>query len=112
MDIPEFINTDFLRSVIKNGYQMSDFEIIDRKVEIATKPTDNYTSTIYRIFLNIRDMKGNERNIQFLVKFLANFECGAMLVEYMDLFNKEVDMLQNIIPKLSNILNGEKFAAR
>ncbi|XP_059620995.1 uncharacterized protein LOC132264721 [Phlebotomus argentipes] len=112
MKVPQCLNTDFFKTVVRNGFHLTDFQIADAKIEIGTSAGDNYCSTIYRVFLSIIDSQANHQKVQFLIKHLLSSDTGESLMKFMHTFGKEVDMIKNIMPRLTKITGGTQFVAR
>lgn len=112
MKVPQCLNTNFFETVIRNGFNLTNFQIVQVQIEIGTSAGDNYCSTIYRVFLDVTDSEKNVQKVQFLVKHLLNSETGGSIMEFMNVFDKEIDMFKNILPMLTKISGGIQFGAR
>ncbi|XP_055698646.1 uncharacterized protein LOC129799063 [Phlebotomus papatasi] len=112
MKVPQCLDTNFFETVIHNGFNLTNFQISKVQIEIGTSAGDNYCSTIYRVFLDVTDTEKNVQKLQVLVKHLLNSETGGSIMEFMNVFDKEIDMFKNILPMLTKISGGIQFGAR
>ncbi|XP_059611344.1 uncharacterized protein LOC132258198 [Phlebotomus argentipes] len=112
MIVPEYINRSFFEQVLKCGFKLQDFKLLNYDIQFGCAPGENYCSTIYRVVINYQDKDGKEKRVQCIVKFLLNSDLGKQLMARSKVYEKEVDMFDRIFPKLSNIAGGTIFGPR
>ncbi|XP_055677686.1 uncharacterized protein LOC129786593 [Lutzomyia longipalpis] len=112
MKVPDFLTKDVLVKIIENGYNFVDFTINNVKVESGVPDGENYCSRVYRVFVDVIDSEKNVERIQLFIKEQLTKDTSEELLENMELFVKEIDMLENILPMLSKIAGGVQFAPK
>lgn len=77
---------------------------------------DNFCSDIYRAVVDYRPITADETNeptrVSLIVKALPFTELRGPLLQEMAVFDKEVKMYRNALPRLSALLGGERLSAR
>ncbi|XP_055677688.1 uncharacterized protein LOC129786594 [Lutzomyia longipalpis] len=107
MIVPECIDRELFVNVLKSRLKHQNFELIKYNVEAGCAPGDNYCSTIYRVVISY--CEDREKKSQCIVKFMLNSGPGKSLMERTNVYEKEVEMLSKIFPKLSKLAGGTQF---
>lgn len=113
MAIPDYISKSLLEKSLKNGFNnASNIVITDYEISMGSSTGDNYCSDIYRAkVVYTKDGKLNN-NISLIVKAMPFVEARSNALETLEVFDKEVKMYTETIPKISQILDGEFMCAR
>lgn len=112
MSVPENLNRNFFENVLKCGFKLKNFELISYDMQLASSPGDNYCSTIYRVVISYRDENGKDDKVQCIVKHIENSGASKVLLDNNNVYKKEVEMLKNIMPRLSELAGGTVFAPK
>ncbi|XP_055698644.1 uncharacterized protein LOC129799061 [Phlebotomus papatasi] len=112
MSVPENLNRNFFENVLKCGFKLKNFELISYDMQLASSPGDNYCSTIYRVVISYRGENGKDDKVQCIVKHIENSGASKVLLDNNNVYKKEVEMLKNIMPRLSELAGGTVFAPK
>lgn len=109
---PEYLSKDFLEKSLQNGFKTSKITIIDYEINAGSSAGDNYCSDIYRAKV-IYTKDGKAKNeISLIIKAMPFVESRSPTLDKLEVFDKEVKMYMDIIPKISKLLGGEFMCAR
>ncbi|XP_050094469.1 uncharacterized protein LOC126577099 [Anopheles aquasalis] len=115
---PDYLDEQLLLKTLASGLQVPRAKIVSKQITRATANGDNYMSDVFRIvvhFINEDDLPGSDgpQTVSLVVKCLPNSGERGPVIDEMRAFEKEVAMFQQIVPKLSAMVDGgEMFAAK
>lgn len=109
-----WINIDFLKDVLRNNLSnLSTINVCDFTIKPALKPGENYGSQIIRAHVNYSFSDDVESSTSIpcddllkmhTVSLIIKASLGAKLVRSVNVFEKEIFMFKEIIPKVENVL--------
>lgn len=109
---PDFISKELFEKSLKNGFSNDSIIITDYEITMGSSTGDNYCSDIYRAkIVYTKDGKPNN-SIFLIVKAMPFVEARSPALDDLEVFDKEVTMYTETIPKISKILDGEYMCAR
>lgn len=110
---PDYISKNLFEVALRSGLKSSTIEIKDLQLSMGSAAGDNYCSDIYRAKITYVNGNGaKEYKISLIVKAMPFSEARGPILEDLEVFDKEVDMYTNVLPKLSILLNGEFLCAK
>ncbi|XP_055375525.1 uncharacterized protein LOC129608190 [Condylostylus longicornis] len=105
--IPEWLNKDYMENILKIYKNDKSLKITSFKVKPALGKGENFGGVMTRIQLQyICKCSKSLKDGYYIAK--SSFEDDAFSMEKMkdyDIFNREIDIYQNILPKLREYLN-------
>lgn len=110
---PDYISKTLFEKALRCGLKSSTIKVKDLQLSMGSAAGDNYCSDIYRA--RITYMNGNsieEQQISLIVKAMPFLKARGPILEDLEVFDKEVDMYTNVLPKLSELLHGEFLCAK
>lgn len=113
-DIPQWLDNDFIKNIIKIQENEESIEIIDFNVQPPVDKGDNYASKIVRVsftFQSPKFKKATRRTV--LLKSLPEGEFIQKFVNEMNLFERENEIFLTIIPEMEKLYReetGESFS--
>ncbi|XP_035790865.1 uncharacterized protein LOC118466080 [Anopheles albimanus] len=116
--VPDYLDEPLLLQTLASGLQVPRAKIVSKQITRATANGDNYMSDVFRIVVHFIDeddrrRPADPRTVSLVVKCLPNSGHRGPLIDEMRAFEKEVIMFQQIVPKLSAMVDdGEMFAAK
>ena len=109
--VPEFLTKDFFQKSLNNGLNRNDIEVIDFTITMGSKSGDNYCSEVYRSKINYK-IDNSIESVSLIVKAMPFKETRGPVLEEMEVFEKEVNMYTETLPKLSALLDNEFLGAK
>lgn len=110
---PDYISKDLFEKALRSGLKSPTIKVKDLHLSMGSAPGDNYCSDIYRArVIYINGLSAEENQISLIVKAMPFSEYRGPILEDLEVFDKEVDMYTNILPKLSKLLHGEFLCAK
>ncbi|XP_037947826.1 uncharacterized protein LOC119679505 [Teleopsis dalmanni] len=99
LQIPKWINEDYFIPILEKD--IPDFvRIVNFTTIAATAPGENYTSIMVRVIMEIELKDGSNTQSSYILKTcLEGGNQGAELVSNMNLFPKEKQMYQTLLPQ-------------
>ncbi|ETN65118.1 Juvenile hormone-inducible protein [Anopheles darlingi] len=116
--VPDYLDEQLLLKALASGLQVPRAKIVSKQITRATANGDNYMSDVFRIvvhFINEDDLpvSAGSQTVSLVVKCLPNSGQRGPIIDEMRVFEKEVTMFQQIVPKLSAMVGGgELFTAK
>lgn len=112
--IPDHLNKDLFKEILQGICNSEDVVVEEFEVSLATLPGDNYLSDVYRVPVKYR-VSPTAQEIQrtsFVVKCVDDTDTSfrGKVVADLCVFKKEDLMLNQVVPKLSEIAGNELFA--
>lgn len=109
---PDYISKDLLEKSLKNGFKNTTIVITDYELTMGSAVGENYCSDIYRAkVVYTKDGKPNN-SICMIIKAMPFMEARSPSLDNLEVFDKEVKMYTDTIPRISKILDGEYMCAR
>lgn len=117
---PEYLNEALVREALECGleYPTRNSVHIDQFiVRTATSAGDNYLSDVFRVWVRFnrksaKNGEHSEEDISLIVKCMPDTGFRGPVIGMLNAYEKEVYMVRNVVPELSRLMNGEKFAAK
>ncbi len=109
---PDYISKDLFEKSLRNGFKDSSIVITDYEVTMGSSTGDNYCSDIYRSKIVFTKNGKSNNSISLIVKAMPFVEARSSALETLEVFDKEVKMYTETIPKISKILDDEYMCAR
>lgn len=106
VEVPEYINKSLLEKALKDD-STDSIVIKNFQVTLASGNGENYTSSIYRVFVDYQ-LNQEEKIISLMVKCLNDSEDFQAVTEEYGLFKKEKGVYTDIGPKIVDMI-GEKW---
>lgn len=107
----EHLTADLLECALKNALSVDNVKVVHFSAEFATKGGDNYTSDIFRVFVDYELPNGIVNKLPLIVKYMLLVDSVNELLDEYKIFDKEGDAYSNLLPKLSEI-DGQDFAPK
>ena len=113
-EIPEWLNHDFIKNIIKIQENEDTVEIIDFNVKPPVAKGDNYASKIVRVSFTFQSpnfKKATSRSV--LLKTLPDGEFMQAFINEMNLFERENEVFLKIMPEMKKLYReetGENFS--
>lgn len=112
LDYPDYISKSLLEKSLKNGFNTTNIVINEHEITMGSSAGDNYCSDIYRAkIVYTKDGKSNN-TICLIIKAMPFVEARSPALDQLEVFDKEVKMYTDTIPRISKILDGEYMCAR
>lgn len=109
---PDYISKDLFEKSLRNGFKDPSIVITNYDITMGSSAGDNYCSDIYRAKIVYTKNGKSNNSISLIVKAMPYIEARSLALETLEVFDKEVRMYTETIPKISKILNGEYMCAR
>ncbi|KXJ76423.1 hypothetical protein RP20_CCG009677 [Aedes albopictus] len=117
---PEYLNEALVREALECGleYPTRNSVHIDQFiVRTATSAGDNYLSDVFRVWVRFnrksaKNGEHSEEDISLIVKCMPDTGFRGPVIGMLNAYEKEVYMVRNVVPELSRLMKGEKFAAK
>ena len=110
--LPEFLTKEFLEKALNGGFKTNQIVITNLHITMGSKSGDNYCSDIYRAKITYKNGEKSNIIISLIIKAMPYLETRGPMLEELEVFDKEVKMYMDTLPKLSKLLNGERLAAK
>lgn len=112
-EFPDYISKTLLEKSLKNGFNTSNIVINDYEITMGSSVGENYCSDIYRAkIVYTKDGKANKETISLIIKAMPFIETRSPTLDSLEVFEKEVKMYTETIPKISKVLDGEYMCAK
>lgn len=112
-NFPEYISKNLFEKALRFGLKSSTIKVKDMQLTMGSAAGDNYCSDIYRARIKYTNGSSVEENqISLIIKAMPFSEARGPILEDLEVFDKEVDMYTNVLPKLSELLHGEFLCAK
>ncbi|XP_001662669.2 uncharacterized protein LOC5576476 [Aedes aegypti] len=115
---PAYLNEALVREALESGLEYparTSVNIDQFIVRTATSAGDNYLSDVFRVWVRFSRKSGLDRledEISLIVKCMPDTGFRGPVIGMLNAYEKEVYMVRNVVPELSRLMNGEKFAAK
>lgn len=106
--LAQVITTDFLNNVLKNHLKY-DINISSIDVKDLVAAGNNYTSQLKRIAITYSTHKEEYRALSVIVKCFPETETQAKFVKEMKLFDCEVEVYNQVMPKIFSLGCNERM---
>lgn len=110
--IPEFISKELFEKALRNGLQNNDIAVTDLSVQMGTSSGDNYCSEIYRAAVTYTKSGIRNNKISLIVKSMPFLEHRGPILDDLEVFDKEVKMYTETLPRMSRLINNEFLCAK
>ncbi|XP_037921739.1 uncharacterized protein LOC119658416 [Hermetia illucens] len=108
---PDYLNKNFFKRSLENGFEIDEVEIADFKITLGTQPGDNYTSTIYRARIIYNHLNSKNNEISLIIKSIPIDDARSVIEEF-GILDKEIKVYKELLPKLSKILGNTAVAPK
>lgn len=108
---PAYLNEEFFKKCLANSLGEHETKINDVKMTMGSGLGDNYTSFIYRAFINYSDSHGDSKSLSIIIKSIPTDGDRAFLEE-IDVYAKEIDIYLKVLPLMHGILEESRVAPR
>ncbi|XP_062541749.1 uncharacterized protein LOC134209748 [Armigeres subalbatus] len=115
---PEYLNESLILEALECGLEYPtriSVKIDQFIVRTATTAGDNYLSDVFRVWVCFKRVSGSvqpDEEISLIVKCMPDTGFRGPVIGMLNAYEKEVYMVRNVVPELSRLANGEKFAAK
>lgn len=109
---PDYISKDLFEKSLRNGFKDSSIVINDYEISMGSSAGDNYCSDIYRAKISYTKSGESNNTISLIIKAMPFVESRSPAMNDLEVFDKEVRMYTDTLPKISDILDGEYVCAR
>lgn len=110
--LPEFLNKSFFEEALRNGFNNPDIILYEWSVTMGSKSGDNYCSEIYRANIVYGHSGARGINISLIVKAMPYQPHRGPILEDLNVFEKEVFMYTEIMPRIAELLGDEFMCAK
>lgn len=112
--IPEYVSKSFIEKSLRNGLKNDKLIVKDVHIEMGTSTGDNYCSDIYRAHINyLKDAESRVvEKTSIIIKAMPFTEVRGPTLTELEVHGKEIEMLTQVLPALSETLGGESFSAK
>lgn len=110
--IPEFLTQALFEKALKNGFNNTQIMITELNITMGSASGDNYCSEIYRANITYTLSGIANKKIALIVKAMPFMEARGPVLEDLEVYDKEVKMYTETLPKLSALLNDEYLCAK
>ncbi|KAL7729673.1 hypothetical protein ACLKA6_007944 [Drosophila palustris] len=105
---PVWLTPDYVTEKLRTYYKDEKLELKQLKIQPATANGENYASVMTRIVVEYKDKDLVHQEATFLVKTtFADKDPTAHLLEPYGIYVREMDMYEEVLPKLAEILKRE-----
>lgn len=105
---PVWLNRDYVEQKLRMYFKDAKLQIGQLQIQPATANGENYASVMTRINVEFKDKDQLHNKATFLVKTtFADKDPAAHLLEPYGIYVREMDMYEDILPKLADILKQE-----
>lgn len=114
-EYPDFLSTDFFAAALANDLKIkpTDVKIISLHLSAGSKSGENFCSEIYRAVVTFSStVNKKEQTLSLIVKAMPWAEGRGPVLEDLRVFDKEVTMYSETLPKISKLLGGVKLCAK
>ncbi|XP_062554394.1 uncharacterized protein LOC134219624 [Armigeres subalbatus] len=104
----DWIDAELLRRILvadKQDSGSSHVNVINFKVEAATKKGDNYASEMYRAVIQY-ERHGKPMKCKRILKVIPSGEIQRMIMEKNSLFPREITVYRDILPRIHSMLES------
>lgn len=104
---PEWLTHDYIEQALKSHYKDSDLRIVQLNVNPALGPGENYGGVLTRARVEFTLSKQSENILKqnLIVKTaIDDDELTKELMEPYDIFNREMNLYEEVLPKLTELL--------
>lgn len=113
---PDFLSKDFFATAIGHDihFEATALKITDIRLSAATKEGENFCSDIYRaeVIYHLLDNVTDPTAVSLIVKAMPFHPKLSQLREDQQVFEKEVNMYNETLPRLSQLLGGRKLCPK
>ncbi|KAK5640996.1 hypothetical protein RI129_009543 [Pyrocoelia pectoralis] len=107
----QVVTKDFLKDVLKKHLKC-DISISSIDVKDLVAAGNNYTTQLKRVAITYSTQKEENRVLSVIVKCFPETETQAKFVKEMNLFDCEVEVYNEVMPKFFSLVYREKIAPR
>lgn len=100
-EMVKWLDKDFFETALRAGYADDSIEIAQFSLRAGTRGGDNYASSIYRCIISYKSKKRLVPHAELIVKTISS-KMNSLADEIS--YDIEVDMYQNVIPKMEESL--------
>ncbi|XP_002073846.3 uncharacterized protein LOC6650996, partial [Drosophila willistoni] len=100
--IPDWINVKYFEKVLKQD-QPDYVEVLKFTPVAATPPGENFTSTMLRIYVDLKLKDGTTKTKTYIFKTMLPSDRGGKDIEEFGLFDKELLMYQRFLPAFEDL---------
>ncbi|XP_034486155.1 uncharacterized protein LOC117790723 [Drosophila innubila] len=105
---PVWLNRDYVEKKLRVYFKDAKLELEQLQIQPATANGENYASVMTRINVEYKDKDLVHHNATFLVKTtFADKDPAAHLLEPYGIYVREINMYEEVLPKLAEILRQE-----
>lgn len=105
-ETPEWFTKDYLQSCLRSYYKDDKLKIIKMHAKPALGKGENYGGVLTRIKAEFKTSSGGQRSGAYILKTsFEGDEFSRKMMEPYDIFNREIEIYEDILPKLKLLLN-------
>lgn len=109
-----WITEEFLQGLISQHEKSDQIKVIEKSVTPAVGFGNNYMSMLHRAIVKFCENGNNQKEQHLIIKQFPSSQIGQKFVEELKLFDREIFIYTDILPKMSEIykrFNNEPFLA-
>lgn len=111
--VPDHLTREVFRKCLEKDLKENNIRIVHFEITSGSNPGDNYTSKIYRCKVIYNQPHTEDKTVHLIAKSIIiptnmpdnDFNDNAII-------QKEMDVYQELLPKLSKFLNGTIVAPK
>lgn len=103
--LPNWLTEEYLQPKLRAYYKDDQLKVVKVWAKPATEKGQNYMSLMTRIHVEIQQGDGLLQNRTYIIKESLSEDCpqAKVFLEY-DVYNREMDMYEFILPKMNELL--------
>nr|XP_016993660.2 uncharacterized protein LOC108055001 [Drosophila takahashii] len=103
--LPNWLTEEYLQPRLRTYYKDDQLKVLKVWSKPATEKGQNYMSTMIRIHVDFQKSDGLVQKKTYIVKeaLAENIPQAAIFIEY-DVYNREMDMYEFVLPKMKELL--------
>jgi Ecdysteroid kinase-like family len=105
-EIPLHLTEKFFEEILRKHHETKNIKVLNKCIQLATKPGDNFTSEIYRATVEYT-FDGATQTISLVVKNMASLSGRDALLESLHVYERETTMYCHTLPAMSKLLHDK-----
>ncbi|KAH8382489.1 hypothetical protein KR009_003761, partial [Drosophila setifemur] len=111
--LPPWLTEEYIQKAIRSAYKDNQLKVLKVWAKPATGKGENFIGIMTRIYVDIEQRDGTVENKTYILKQVIPEDAPqAKIFEEYDLYNRELNMYDNVLPKLEKILEEANFTEK
>lgn len=106
-----YLDAKTLKRSLEKDLKIENIEIVEINISLGSKPGDNYTSTIYRVEVKYNQKNCKDKTTSLIVKSFP-MSRAQLEIEELGFIDKEINVYNEILPRLQELVGTEILAPR